>query len=246
MKHILTPILLLAAASFFQGCEKKEARPAAEPTAPAAASAPAATPAAAPVAPTAPTTPAVAPAASVAEIAKVEAAADPAAAESLKVEISTSPDAPKPAEEAKPIRVGATSADDFNPATDIVLGWWKTTFDAFDEKRVSTLWPTDADDSRTLKTIRFLNDSMATNGCCAGAEWGFVAPKFYKVDREIHELYYLPDDGTLYFLARLDPKESAKSFQKIVTEINSGKSVEELAKSGLIEAPAKFVRFQPR
>jgi hypothetical protein len=230
MKHIFTPILLLAAVGvvpLFQGCEKKDARPAATPP----VAAPAAAETTTPEAPK-PTS----------EVPTPVSEAPKSAGEAPK----PASEAPKLVTEVKPVRIAATSADDFDPATDPVLGWWKGTADPFDEKKVSVLWPTDADDVRALRTIRFLNDSMATNGCCAGAEWGFVAPKFYKVDREIHELYYLPDDGTLYFLARVEAKGSAEVFQKIVTAINAGKSVDELAKSKLIEAPAKFARFQPR
>ena len=215
MNHhrILTPICLIAVATFFQGCEKKDA---AKPDAKLA------TPVTAPAATSAAETPA--------------ASATPSPASALA----------KPAEATKPVRVGATSEEDFDPATDIVLGWWKSTFDPFDDTKVSQLWPTNSDDTRSLKVIRFLNDSMATNGCCAGAEWSFVAPKFYKVDREIHELYYLPDDNNLYFLARVDAKDSGANFKKIVAAVQAGKSVEDLVKAKLIEAPAKFARYQPR
>jgi hypothetical protein len=91
-----------------------------------------------------------------------------------------------------------------------------------------------------------MNDSMATNGCCSGAGWGYAAPKFYRVEREVHELYYLPDDGTLYFLARVDAKASETTFKKIIDAVSEGKTVEDLAKAGLVGLPAKFVRSNPR
>jgi hypothetical protein len=155
------------------------------------------------------------------------------------------PTAPAPATTAAAAApLGATSLDDFDPATDPVLGWWRVTLDADDDKKVSILWPVDAGDTRSLRTLRFLNDSMATNGCCAGAEWAFAAPKFYKIDRDIHELYYLADKDTLYFLAREDPAESPAVFKKIIAAIAAGKTVDALATDGLVEAPAKFVRLK--
>jgi hypothetical protein len=166
-----------------------------------------------------------------------DAAAKPAPAAQPAPASSASAAAP-----ASAPATGATSLEDFDPATDPVLGWWKPNLDPADDTKVSFLWPTDANDARALRTIRFLNDGMATNGCCAGAEWTFAAPRFYKVNREIHELYYLADSGSLYFLTRTDPAKSAALFQKIIAGITAGKSIESLTESGLLEAPVKFSR----
>ncbi|MDR1497939.1 MAG: hypothetical protein LBS59_05970 [Puniceicoccales bacterium] len=158
-----------------------------------------------------------------------------------------SPTAAAPAVPVAPAAVPAPAAvedaaENFDPATDPVLGWWVGVLDPSDESKVSVLWPSTASDARCLKTIRFLNDSMATNGCCAGAEWSFVAPKFYKVDREIHELYYLADANTLYFLARVAPAGSDGIFKKIVAGIAQGETPDALFAKGVATALGKFRR----
>jgi hypothetical protein len=150
--------------------------------------------------------------------------------------------APAPVSETATSVATSDAAENFNPATDPVLGWWTGVLDPNDESKVSVLWPTTSADTRCLKTIRFLNDSMATNGCCSGAEWSFAAPKFYKVDREIHELYYLADAGTLYFLARAEPEVSDGIFKKIIAGITQGETPDALFAKGVATSLGKFQR----
>ncbi|MDR2863158.1 MAG: hypothetical protein LBV54_04690 [Puniceicoccales bacterium] len=149
----------------------------------------------------------------------------------------------------EPERTAQTNAgqqqadDDYNIAEDPVLGWWRFDGDSEDDTKASMLWPTESADTHALRTIRFLNDGMATNGCCAGAEWNPAAPKFYKVERGISELYYMPDAATLYFLDRTDTEASAADFQKIIVALGKGDSPESLQKKGLLPAFAKYRRI---
>jgi len=138
----------------------------------------------------------------------------------------------------------AASAEEFNPDSDPVLGWWRCDLAAGDPEQALTskLWPVAGDDGRALRTIRFLNDGMATNGCCAGAHWGFAAPKFYWVERDIQEIYYAPDADTLYFLARTDAGVADTLFKKIIAAVGTGKPLEDLRRSGELPALVRFSR----
>jgi hypothetical protein len=132
----------------------------------------------------------------------------------------------------------------FDPATDPVLGWWHCTISepSPDGEFTSKLWPTEASDARALRTIRFLNDSMATNGCCAGAQWERLDTRLCRVERQIHELYYAPDSAILWFLERAEPENSAQKFKAIADAIAGGVPPEKLAEKGLARAPVKFRR----
>jgi hypothetical protein len=152
-----------------------------------------------------------------------------------------------PAPKTPPAAFAKTAAE-LDPDTDPVLGWWRCAdADADPEQtRTSKLWPTTGDDRRALRTIRFMNDCMATNGCCAGAAWEFAAPHFYKVERGISELYYAPDASTLYFLGRREPEAAGAAFKKIIAAVTAaaavGKSPEALLADGTLDTLAKFTR----
>jgi hypothetical protein len=150
---------------------------------------------------------------------------------------------PAPAAATPAVAVANGTDDDYDIANDPVLGWWRYDGDADDEAKVAFLWPTENDDTHALRTIRFLNDGMATNGCCAGAEWVPEAPKFYKVVRGVAELYYMPDASTLYFLERGSAEENAADFQKIINAVKNGESPEALAQKGQLAAFGKYRRL---
>ncbi|MDR3229185.1 MAG: hypothetical protein LBT53_07225 [Puniceicoccales bacterium] len=149
--------------------------------------------------------------------------------------------AAKPAAITRPV---ADADGSFDPATDPVLGWWRTTIGEAGQERLSVLWPQEATDARALRTVRFLNDNMATNGCCAGAVWTRLDTNFCRVEREIHELYYAPDSATLWFLERADADAATAVFKKITDALAAGVTPESLAAKGLARNPAKFRRME--
>lgn len=138
-----------------------------------------------------------------------------------------------------------TEEGEHNPNTDPVLGKWvcivkDNETDQERDARIAFLWPETPEDKRAVGTLSFYNDYIASNGCCATGEWSLYAPRFYKVDRGIHELYYMPVPDKLYFLARAEASASEAFFQKITTSITPQASLEALHKDGVLPVLTEY------
>ncbi|MDR2429391.1 MAG: hypothetical protein LBD14_00540 [Puniceicoccales bacterium] len=130
----------------------------------------------------------------------------------------------------------AEEEDDYSPGKDRVLGVWGAVGaeDDFEERRTCKLWPVEASDRRAVKVLRFFNDSMVSNGCCAASEWLRVEPGFYLVQRGdaddgFEELFYLDERSDVLFLvARCARKDSATAFKQEIAAFRAkgGKGTE--------------------
>ncbi|MDR2512671.1 MAG: hypothetical protein LBD01_02590 [Puniceicoccales bacterium] len=153
--------------------------------------------------------------------------------------------AASPPSPAAPAFVQEQSPEEHDPNADPVLGKWVcVTKDGETEEqkaeRIAFLWPEAAGDRHAVGTLSFYNDYIASNGCCATAEWSLYAPKFYKAERGVHELYYMPELDKLYFLARVGADASEALFKKIIADIASQAPLETLHKDGALPALVEY------
>lgn len=139
---------------------------------------------------------------------------------------------------------GADEQEDDNPANDRVLGMWNAVGaeEDFEEQRTCKLWPVEASDKRAVKVLRFFNDSMVSNGCCAASEWLRIEPRFYTVRRGddvsgFDELFYLDERSeTLYLVARCEQKESEAAFKQAIAAFRAK------GEMGTNDFPARYKR----